>query len=173
MSENSDPSDMRTQRRRDPTGIKTEAWKHTLDDMDAIAAERRDDGWDVRTLFSVHTDTVSRDMGDHDDFGLFHIVPNNQIHSFEEWFDPEEFTEYLVYGTDVEGYMYAVIEFIDPEAERSILLASRYDMTRAKGMVQSAQDEGVLYSRVKTVDGTVLGVFEHEEFNPLVAKPGE
>jgi len=173
MSENSDVPDARTQRRRDPTGAKTEAWKQTLDDMDVIAEERRADGWDVRTLFSVHTDTVSIDMGDHDDFGLFHIVPNNQTDAFEEWFDLEEFTEYLVYGTDVEGFMYAVIEFIDSETKRSILLASRYDMTRAKGMVQSAHEEGVLYSRVKTVDGTVLGVFEHEEFTPLITKPTE
>lgn len=171
MPENPDPPDARTRRRRDPTGAKTEAWQQTLDDMDAIAEDRRSDGWDVRTLFSVHTDTVSRDMGDHDDFGLFHIVPDNQADSFEEWFDSEDFTEYLAYGTDVEGHMYAVIEFIDPDAERSILLASRYDMTRAKGMVDSAHDEGVLHSRVKTVDGTVLGSFEHEEFEPLIQRP--
>jgi len=112
--------------------------------MEAIAEERREDGWDVITLTAAHTDTVSKDMGDHDDFGLFHVVPDNQAEEFVEWFDPDDFTEYLAYGTDVEGFMYIVTEFIDPESDRSILVASRYDAVLADGLAESAAEEGVL-----------------------------
>lgn len=171
MSEDIDMPDPRSARRKDPEGVKLEAWKGTLDDMEAIAEERREDGWDVLTLTAAHTDTVSKDMGDHDEFGLFHVVPDNHAEEFEEWFDPDEFTEYLAYGTDVEGFMYTVTEFIDSDTERSILLASRYDMVRADGLVESAVEEGVLYSHIKTIDGTTLGKFPHEEFSPLLKRP--
>ncbi|ELY44389.1 DUF7529 family protein [Natronorubrum sulfidifaciens] len=166
-----DVSDPRTDRRRDPDEVQTDAWKQTLEDMEAIAEQRRDDGWSVVTVMAAHTDTVSRDMGDDDTFGLVHIIPDNYAAEFASTFDATEFTEYLAYGSDIQGYMYAVTEFIDSETDRSILLASRYDMTRAEGMVQSAEEEGVLYTHVKTVDGTVLGTFEHESYAPLIAKP--
>lgn len=171
MGDDSELTDPRTERRKDPTGIKREAWKRTIDDMEAAAADRRENGWDVLTLFAAQTDTVSKDMGEHDDFGLFHVVPDNSAEEFVEWFDPDEFTEYLVYGADVEGFMYAVIEFIDPDRKRSIMLACRYDMTQAAGLVASAEAEGVLYSIVRRIDRTQLGRFAHEEFGPLINRP--
>jgi len=164
-------SDPRTERLRDPRGVHSEAWKRTLAEMETIATERRADGWETLTVMAAHTDTVSKDMNDHDEFGLFHVVPDGQGAAFAETFDEEMFTEYLVYGTEIEAYMYAVTEFLDPEGERSILLASRYDMSRAAGMVASAEEAGVLYSHVRTVDGTTLGTFVHEEYEPLITKP--
>jgi len=109
---------------------------------------------------TAHTDTVSRDMGDDETFGLVHVLPNNYVDEFTAAFDSDEFTEYLAYGTAVDGFMFVVTEFIDPETERSILLPSRYDMALADGMVSSATDEGVLYTHVQTIDGTILGTFE-------------
>jgi len=168
-----DVPDPRTERRKDPTGAKTEAWKQTLEDMEAIAEDRRNDGWEVLTVVSAHTDTVSRDMGEDDTFGLVHVIPDNYADEFVEFYDGDEFTEYLAYGTDVEGFMYVVTELIDPEADRSVLIASRYDMTRSDGLVQSAVDEGVLYTHLKRIDGTSVGSFAHEEFDPLITKPGQ
>lgn len=161
--------DPRTARRRDPEGVHLEAWTQTLEDMEAIAADRRDDGWAVVTLVAAHTDTVSRDMGEDDDFGLSHVVPNNHAERFVETYDDEAFTEYLAYGSEVEGFMYVVTELIDPAAERSILIAARYDRATARGLVESAREAGVLYTHVRTIDGTVLGTFEHEEYEPLLA----
>lgn len=161
------------QRRKDPDGKHSEAWKRTLKEMEAIAEDRRADDWGVVTVMAAHTDTVSIDMGDHDDFGLMHIIPNNHVEDFESTYDPDEFTEYLVYGTDIEGYMYVVTELIDPDEKRSILIASQYDMTRAQGMVESAEKEGVLYTHVKKIDGEILGTFAHEEYDPLVTHPSK
>lgn len=170
--DDTDISEPRMERLRDPEGVKTEAWKQTLADMEAIADDRREDGWEVVSVVAAHTDTVSRDMGDDDEFGLVHVVPDNHAERFSDAFD-DGFTEYLVYGTDVDGFMYTVTELLDPEAERSILIANRYDMARERGMVASARDEGALYTHVKTIDGTKLGTFEHEEFEPLVSRPSQ
>jgi hypothetical protein len=163
--------DPRTERIKDPTGAKMEAWKATLESMTAIAEDREADGWETLEVMTAHTDTVSIDMLDNDEFGLKHIVPGNYADDFEEMYDPDAFTEYLSYGREVEGLMYVVIELIDSDAERSILLACRYDMRLAGGMIESAEQEGSLYSHVKTIDGTTLGVFEYEEWGPLVSPP--
>jgi len=166
-------SDPRRARRKDPQGVREGAWKQTLEDMEAIAADRRQGGWDVITVTAAHTDTVSKDMGEDDEFGLVHILPNNHADQFTETYDSEEFTEYLAYGTEIDKFMYVVTELIDSDTNRSILIASRYDMALSMGLVESAEDEGVLYTHVKTIDGTLLGTFEHEEYEPLVTRPGE
>jgi hypothetical protein len=166
-----EPPDPIEERIKDPTGAKAEAWKNTFDDMEAIAADRRSDGWEVLTVTAIHTDTVSIDMRDDDEFGLKMIIPDNHAEEFEPMYDPEAFTEYLSYGREIEGLMYAVLEFIDSDTGRSILVACRYDMRLADAMVSSAKKEGVLYSHLRTIDGTKVGVFEHEEWEPLVSPP--
>ncbi len=170
MPDDADAMDRWTERRSDPQGVHSNTWKQTLEDMEAIAEDRREDGWDVVTVMAAHTDAVSRDMGDDDEFGLVHIIPNNHAERFTDMFDSDAFTEYLAYGTEVEKFMYVVTELIDPERERSILIACRYDTVLAPGMAASAEDEGVLYTHVKTIDGTTLGTFEHEEYAPLLSK---
>lgn len=160
--------DPRTERRRDPHGVHQESWSRTLETMEQMAHDRQDDGWEVVTVMAAHTDVVSRDMGDHNRFGLTHIIPNNHVDRFTDTFDTDLFTDYRAYGSDVEGFKYVVLELVDLENERSIMIACRYDMTLADGMVSNARDEGVLYSHIKKIDGTILGTFAHDDFEPLV-----
>lgn len=168
MNENGDLGDPRTARRESVGEAAQESWEQTLEDMEDIAADRREDGWDVLTVVAAHTDTVSKDMGDNDDFGLFHVVPGNHAEPFEELYDSGQFTEFLVYGAEVEQVMNVVTELIDPENRRSILIASQYDLALMRGMDENAVEEGVLYTHVKTIDGTTVGTFEHEEYEPFL-----
>lgn len=163
------PSNPHIKRRKDPEGVHADAWQQTLDEMDALAADRREDGWEVVTMMAAHTDTVSKDMREHDRFGLMHIVPDSHAEEFQETYDEDAFDEYLAYGTEVEQFMYLVTELVDAENERSIMVASQYDTTFAPGMVQNAREEGALYTYLKRIDQTVLAKVEHEEFEPLIA----
>lgn len=148
-----------------------EMWEHTLEEAQRIRDERREDGWEAEFVMAAHTDTVTRDMKDHDRFGLMHIIPANYQDAFTGMYDEEAFTEYLAYGNAVNGIMYVVIDLIDPERERSLLIPCEYDMTMADGMVSNAMEEGALYSYFKKIDGTILGRFRYEEFGPLVTPP--
>jgi len=148
-----------------------QAWEQTIEETEILADERREDGWETTIVMSPHTDTVSRDMNDHDRFGLMHVLPNNYAEDFREAFDEEAFTEYLVYGSAIEGVMYVAIELIDPEGERSILVPCKYDMTTAEGLTKSALDEGALYSYFKLISGEILGRFRYDDFEPLVSPP--
>ena len=173
MSSRDEIGDPQIERLRDPKGAHSEAWGQTLEELQLLADDRREDGWEAETIVAAHTDTVSRDMKDHDRYGLMHIIPNNHAEVFEEYYEDGAFTDYLLYANHLEAFVYAVIEWIDPENERSIFMAARYDMSRAKGMIESAYDEGVLYSYVKTVDGTILARFPYEEFEAFITPPDQ
>ncbi len=163
--------DPQVQRLADPEGVHTNAWSQTLEEMEELAAGRREDGWDVFTVVAAHTDAITKSMHDHDRFGLQHIVPDNHADEFVEFYDDEKFTEYLVYGRDIERFRYLVTEFIAPENERSVMVAGRCDMTRGSGLVDNAKQEGHLNTYLKRIDGTIICQFEHEEWKPLVSAP--
>ncbi len=166
-------SDPQVQRLADPEGVHTSAWSRTLEEMEELAEGRREDGWDVLTVVAAHTDAITKSMRDHDRFGLQHIVPDNHADEFVAFYDAETFTEYLVYGRDIERFRYLVTELIDPENERSVMVAGRCDMTRAGGLVENAREEGHLNTYLKRIDGTIICQFEHEEWEPLVSAPEE
>lgn len=165
--------DPKVARIEDQGEIHPEAWSRTLEEMELIAEDRRKDGWSVTTIMTPHTDGVSKDMGDHDRFGLMHIIPNNYIDDFLDAYDGDAYTDYLFYTNEVDSFVYGVIELIDPEHERSILIAFRYDMIFAGGMVGSAMEEGRLYSHIKRIDGEILASIPYEEYEGLVRKPPE
>lgn len=141
-----------------------EAWVRTNDEMELIADRRREEGWEVVSMPTVHTSPVSRDQGKDDRFGLVHVLPNNHAESFSEAFERGEFPEYQAYRNEVDGYVYLVTELLDPESGTVILVAGQYDLRLAEGMVTTALDEDCLYTHVKTIDGTALGSVRHEVF---------
>lgn len=151
----------------------TEMWGHVLEEAQRLRDERREEGWEAEVVMAAHTDTVSKDMKDHDRFGLMHIIPRNYADTFVEMYDEEAFTEYQAHGNEVQGVMYVIITLIDREGGRQILVPCEYDMTLADGMVKNATEEGMLFSYFKRVDGTILGKCGYEEFERLVSPPEE
>lgn len=168
MSGNEGPSDLMEKRLVNSSDAHNDVWEQVLEEMDDLAADRRDDGWEATTVMSVRTNTTSKETSRDGNWGLMHIVPNNFAERFEEAYDEESFTEFLAYGRVYEGFVYLVTELIDPEDERSIFIASRYDTVWAGGMISNVKEEDVLYTHVRTIDGTVLGTFEHEDWEPLL-----
>lgn len=175
MDDEQDPSasgggpDPQVTRLADPAGVQTETWSRVLEEMDALIDDRHEDGWDVLRVVAAHTDVITKDMGEHDRFGIQHILPDNHADEFVEFYDDAAFTQYLVYGRDVQRYMYLVTELIDPENERSVMVAGRYDVMLAEGVVENAREEGALYTQFKRINGTLVGRYEHEEWEPMVA----
>lgn len=151
----------------------SEAWNRTIEDMQALAAGREEDGWETYTAIAAHTDAVSSDQSDYRHCGLSHVIPNNHTDVFEDVYDDSEFTEFLVYGQPVETFMFLVTEFIDPDRERSIFVAGSYDPVRGANLPEYGEAHGVLSSYFRTIDGTILGSFDHERWEPLVGQEPE
>ncbi|MFC7071943.1 hypothetical protein ACFQJ7_03515 [Halovenus rubra] len=153
--------------------VHEQAWQAVLEEMEVLATDRKNDGWETHTVIAAHTDAVSKDMGQHDRFGLHHIVPNNHADVISDIYDESEFSEFLAYGKPIESFVFLVTEFIDPDRQRSIFVACSYDPTRGKGMVENGEEYGCLNTYFKTIDGTILGKFTHERWEPLVGKEPE
>jgi len=147
------------------------AWEQLLQEQAELAEDRRSEGWSVTTVEASHTDPVTKDMGDHDRFGLMHVVSKSDGEAFSDAYDPETFTEFLAYASPIEGRRFGVTELIDPNAEHSILIAYEYPLERAGGLADNAKEHGAIYTHVKKIDGTILGTFEHENYEPLLPIP--
>lgn len=145
-----------------------DAWVQTIEDMKAIAEQRRQEGWDVVALPAGDTATVSREAGAGDRFGIVHVIADNHAEPFTEAFERGEFPRYEAYRNEIGGFVFLVTELLDPDSDTAILLAGQYELEYVPGMLEAAEDEDVLYTHVQTLDGTVLGSFRHEEYEPLV-----
>lgn len=160
------------ERLRDEMGVRSEAWKQTNKEMDLLAEERREDGWDAVTIPAVHTSIVTREMGDDDEFGIEYVIPDNYAAEFRDAFDPAAVTEYQVYRTVANQNVFQVIELLAPGTETVIMIAGMYELRHAGGIQQNAKEEGELYTFVRTIDGTRLGLLKHEDYEPLLPRPG-
>lgn len=155
------------------TSVQNEAWERTNEEMELLAEERREAGWSAVTMPAVHTSVFSREVGTDDEFGIEYVVPDNYAEEFSDAFDPGAFTEYQVYRTTVSQGVFQVLELLAPESETALLVAGMYKLQDARGLEQSAREEGALYSFFRTIDGTRLGTVRHEEFEALLPQPGE
>lgn len=143
------------------------AWQRTLEDMEAMAAAREDEGWDVVSIMAGDTAPTNPDVGD-DRFGLVFVIPNDRAGAFEAAFDRGSFPTYEVYRNTVEGNVFLVVEYRDPAEELSIFVAGQYELRHAGGMARAAKREDEMYTYVQTLDGTVLGSFRHEAYGNFV-----
>ena len=150
-----------------------QAWEATLEDMEAMAEARREEGWQAVTCMAVDTAPTNPDAGDRDDFGLVFVLPNNMAEEFEDAYEGREFPKYEVYRAADEGRAYVVVEYIDPATETVIFVAGQYELRFAPGMVKAARREETMYSYAQLIDGTRIGAFEHdgvEKFVPEVER---
>lgn len=139
------------------------AWQETIDDMKALAGELEAEGWDVVSVAAGDTAPAVPDAGEHDRWGVVYVIPDNFADDFEAAFEAGDFPEYDVFRTEVEGRVFLVTLYRDPDAETAILVAGQFQLFHARGLVSLATEEGFTYSHVQTLDGTLLGSFRHDE----------
>jgi len=175
MVDSTDQGDIPPEERlRDETGVRSEAWKQTNKEMDMLAEERRGEGWTAVTIPAVHTSIVTQDMGEEsdDEFGIEYVIPDNYAEEFTDVFDPTAVSEYQVYRTIANQNVFQVIELLAPESETVIMIAGMYELRHAGGIKENAKAENELYTFVRTIDGTRLGMLKHEDYQPLLPRPG-
>jgi len=164
-----DRDDERLQRLASGASVRKKGWEQTNEEMELLADERRADGFDVVTATTLHTDTVTPDMGDDPErFGFVHVVPDNHADAVADALDALDVTRYEAYRSTVDGNAFLVVELIDESTSRALLFASYYDPTEATAMVAAARERDVLYTHLKRIDGTHLGTIRHEAIEPLL-----
>lgn len=150
-----------------------DAWSRTLQDMESLADEAREGGWDVIEVAAGDTAPKSRSVGEPDEFGLVHVVPDEEAEALREAFEAGEFPRFEAYRNQIEGFVLLVTEFLDPETETAVLVAGQYQLRHAPGMVRAAEDEGEIYTHLKQLDGTLIASVRHDDWRPLVPEAVE
>ena len=147
-----------------------EAWRLTNEDMEAVATERRREGYDVTTATAVHTNPVARSHGDDDRFGLVYILPDNHAGDFRAAYERAdgEFPDFVAYRREVNISSFLVTELLDRETETAIVVAGHFDARRVGGLAKSAIEADAMYTHAETLDGTHLGSVRHEEYEPFL-----
>jgi hypothetical protein len=144
---------------------KKQAWKATLSDMHAIAEQREADGWNVLTIAAGDTTPIGRGTEeDEGEFGLSYVVGADDGEEFREMFEAGEFPVYDVYRQTQLGHVYIVTELRDPETEQAVFIAGAYLQHDEQMCAFTAREEGEMYTHVKKLDGTKLGIFHHDGY---------
>lgn len=151
----------------------SDGWERTLEDTKAMAADRREKGFDVVTIPSGDTTALSPDAGDTDRWGLTHLIPGNKVDEFEAIFEGGEFTETGVYQMTDSGHVFVVTECIDLDAKAVVFIAGAYQMRHATALVRAATEREKMYSHVRTLDRTYLGTFEHDDVSAFFPDPDQ
>ena len=164
----------RVQRYAGATESLKRAWQETLDDMDAIADEHREAGRDVTTIPAVDTGPIGRDTNNPDgEYGMEFVVADNHAEEFEEAFAAGDYPEYDVYRGEEGEDAFVVVELVDPDAERAILLAGAYPIRDETMCAFAAREEDEMYTFVRTLDGTRYGAFRHEGYEKFFPRADE
>jgi hypothetical protein len=147
------------------------AWKQTLQDMRITGKERREEGWTVLEIGAGDTAPLSRDAGDTEKFGISYVIPGNKREEFLDVYDETAYDDVNVYQAMAGGNVFILTEVRDTDSRDAILLAGSYEARHADGCVRAALDEGKMYTHVRTLDGTFLGSFEHDDVGAFFPNP--
>jgi hypothetical protein len=138
------------------------AWERTLEDLRATEGELEDEGWDVVATAAGHTGPVAPEH-DKGYWGLSYVLPESGAREAESAVEDAAFPAYEVYRNTVQGRVFAVVSYLDPDAETAVLVASNFRLRDATDLVAHAHDVGHLNSVLRRLDGTVIAQIRHDE----------
>ena len=144
-------------------------WEQTLQDVEAMARDRAEAGFE--TLVLTSDDTTPKPPGSSDEWGLVYIVPSNQAEEFRAFTDEVDFEDTVVYQASSSGHAFVVTECLDTERGRVLFVAGTYRLHRASSLAEAALDRSEMYTHIKKLDGTVLGTIEHDDAEQFFPDP--
>jgi len=117
-------------------------WDRAMADMEATAAEYREDGWNVLELHPGDVVALGPDRADR--WGLDLLVADDEFDDLVAWVEAEgsRFDACEVYRAESGGVLYLLVAMQDPDADRVVLFPVYYDPSRATGMLSAARDAG-------------------------------
>ncbi|WP_160134328.1 DUF7529 family protein [Halococcus salsus] len=139
------------------------AWAATLDDMEALAAEYADEGWETITVPAGHTAPEPPDSGVEGRFGLVYVIPGDRAEDVATAIEAGEFPRYDVYRNEAGGQVFLVTVLTDPDTETAVFVAGGFERRTSRSLLSAVQDAGVMYTHLQKLDGTPVGSFEHDD----------
>jgi hypothetical protein len=133
-----------------------ESWEHVVEDMEATAAEYRDDGWEVVEL---HPGDVTPLPPDHDRFGLDVLVPGDEYETVSAMVtdDGAAFDEFEVFRAVQGGHVFLVVAVEDEARQQVVLVPAYYGIKDAEDTIEGVLERESFPVNIRplTVDGVV------------------
>lgn len=148
--------------RADADETEVSAWERTIDEMEALAAERAADGWETLTVTAADTAPTPPEAGDDDRYGLIYTVGDNVADDVRAAHE-DGFDRYEVYRREVGDRLFLVTELQSAAAERAVFVAGAVDMTVADDLLAAVAERGTMYTHLQTLDWTQLGSVRHDD----------
>ncbi|WP_440990572.1 DUF7529 family protein [Haloarchaeobius baliensis] len=133
-----------------------ESWERVVEDMEATAAEYRDDGWEVVEL---HPGDVTPLPPDHDRFGLDVLVGGDEFETVSAMVTDEgaAFDEFEVFRAVHAGHVFLVVAVEDAAREQVVLVPAYYGIKDAEKTIEAVLEQGrfPIHIRPLTIEDVV------------------
>jgi hypothetical protein len=143
-----------------------------LEEMDAMAAELDDSGWETITIAAGDAAAVTAETGRTDRHGYAYVIPGDEAEAFADAFEPDAFPRTEVYRAGSGTHLFVLTVLKDPPTETAVLIAGALARSQLAPCRRAATDAGRMYTHVLAVDGTVLGTFGHADPAPFFPDDG-
>lgn len=137
-----------------------ESWARTLEEMQAMAEQRREDGREAVVVPAGDTGVTSTDDGD--GIELVFVVPGNKADEVGRLVEENPLEKYDVYRRTVDDQVYVVVEYFDSDGP-SLFVAGAYRLGDAGNVVRVADADATFYTHLRKLDRTPVATFEHAD----------
>jgi len=153
------------------SGAARSGWEQTLEDVEAMARDRAESGFETQILTSDDTTPKPPESDGTDMWGLVYVVASNQAEEFRSFADGANFEETVVYQATSSGHAFVVTECLDIERDRALFVAGTYRMQFAPPLVEAALEREKMYTHIRKLDGALLGTIEHDDAEQFFPDP--
>lgn len=145
-------------------------WDDVLADMEEVAAEYRDRGWETFVLNPGHVVVLPRDASR---MGFDVLVPDNEFDPVNERVEDGsvEYDEFRVFREEADGITYCLVVAEDPEAESVVQVPVYYDPHDSSFLLDQIWEKGYVHVHVHPLS-TDKGIVTFELDDPELFLPG-
>ncbi|WP_226010767.1 DUF7529 family protein [Halomicrobium salinisoli] len=140
------------------------AWQATLEEAEALAERRRDEGREAVVVGAGDAGLATTDDGD---VRLEFVVPGDDAETAERLVADHSLDRFDVYRRTVDGDVFIVVEYFEPDGP-ALLVAGAYELRNAGNAFGAAADDPGFYTRLQTLDRTPVAEFAHADRSKFV-----
>lgn len=138
-------------------------WARTLETANEMAAELREDGWEVVTVRAGHVGSALPEDGDSDQFGFVYLAPGDVADPLADLIDRGTFESYRVFSRRAGSDLFVLTRVTDPDRRLATLLVGTVNLAHAEPLASLARERGEMHSHVQLLDGTRVASFAHDD----------
>jgi hypothetical protein len=141
-----------------------EHWDAVVGDMEATAAEYREDGWDVLELHPGDVTPVDAD-GPDDRWGFDVLVPDDEFAAVERRVGEADaaFDACEVLHATGDGVVFLVVAMLDREREAAVVFPAYYAPEEAADVFRTARREGEMRTHLRTLEPDAVVTFTQSD----------